>query len=231
MCASSAAPGRHENAITGLYRLKGPPPQDVAFTCWPHWLISGMDVLEYPILILERPAALAHSAAMRVATVLCALCAAFPTAWAQRPVALTDDHPIVVEHLVRLHYALTSAIATRNSADPQQATARANGLRRVFSLSESGYTTMSMVLSATKSQLDQLEAEQNQYVSQLMQTHSEASDEKLQGFFNRKNAILRSARVALQSQLSDGDWQGLRNFILTDIVGVLKVGKGLTNAH
>ena len=74
---------------------------------------------------------------------------------------LTNDHAIVVEHLIHLYDGLASQMASRNSADPDHADSRQQGLFRLFGVSPAGYQTMGIILSSAKTKLEAVRSSQS----------------------------------------------------------------------
>ena len=83
---------------------------------------------------------------------------------------LTNDNPIVMDHLIHLYDVLTKEIATRNGADPANADSRHLGAARLFGVSPAGYQTLGSILSAAKVRLDAVRNSQSQYVAGLLTT-------------------------------------------------------------
>ena len=138
---------------------------------------------------------------------------------------LTNEHPIVIDHLIHLYDGLTSQIAARNSADPEHADSRQQGAMGLFGVSAAGYQTMGIILSAAKVKLDTERSAQSKYVSGLASnTPSTSVQATMQDFHQQQLATFRQVLVDLKAQLNSTDWAALQAFIGTELTGKIKVG-------
>jgi hypothetical protein len=149
---------------------------------------------------------------------------------AQVPIHLTNDHPIVIEHLIGLHDGLSKHIAARNAEDPENAQSRLAGAARIFGVSAEGYQRLTGILSAAKVRLEGVRSSQSQYTARIASAKTMTARDRtaLQGFYEQQNTVLRSVPLDLQAGLSPSDWTSLRVFIETELVGKIRVGT-LTN--
>jgi hypothetical protein len=125
------------------------------------------------------------------------------TAAAQIPGPLTNNHPIVIDHLIHFYDGLASHIAARDVEDPGNAASRLLGARTIFGLSADGYQHLGIVLLAAKSKLDGLRSSQ--------------------GSYQQQNAVLQGVSADLKAQLNPTDWSALQLFIQRELVGKIKV--------
>jgi hypothetical protein len=79
---------------------------------------------------------------------------------------LTNNHPIVINHLIGLYTGLASQIAANNATDPANALSRQMGAQGIFGVSAAGYQSLGAVLSAAKAQLDTVQSAAAQYALQ-----------------------------------------------------------------
>jgi hypothetical protein len=146
---------------------------------------------------------------------------------------LTNDHPIVIDHLIHLYDGLANQIATRNAADPEHADSRRQGALRLFGISATGYQSMGSVISSAKAKLDAVRSSQSEYVSVLTRNTppSAAAQATFQSFYQQQLAILRGVSLDLRAQLGPADWAALQSFITTELTGKIKVGMSTGQAN
>ena len=137
---------------------------------------------------------------------------------------LTNDHPIVIDHLIHFHDGLANHVTTRNAADPEHADSRQQGAMRVFGMTPGGYQTMGVILASAKVQLDAVRKSQSQHVSGIASGAAlSASRPALNDFYQRQLAILRRVPVDLKAQLAPADWAGLQAFMAAELTGKIQV--------
>ena len=145
----------------------------------------------------------------------------FPQPWG----TLTNDHAIVIEHLIQLHDSFAGQVTARNSADPAHADSRQLGIMNLFGVSASGYQTLARVLSAAKANLDAVRTAQSRYVAGMAPNAAAASVSAALGSYqNQQLAILHAVPTDLKRQLSSADWTGLQAFISAELTAKIHVG-------
>ena len=149
-----------------------------------------------------------------------ALVAGFTSA--QGPVPLTNDHPIVIEHLIHYYDNIAKHVANRNAEDPANAASRQQGALRIFGLSAQGYNAFGAVLRSVKARLDDVRNAQSQFVSGLTPSSPDGSG-RLQEFYKQQQAILLTVPADLKKQLSAADWAALQTFLTNEMTSKIKV--------
>jgi hypothetical protein len=152
---------------------------------------------------------------------------------AQAPGPLTNDHPIVIDHLIHLYDGLAGQIATRNAADPEHADSRQQGAMNLFRVSATGYQVLGNVLSTAKARLDAVRSAQSKYVTGLTSNTPPSTSvaARLQDFYQQQLAVFQTVSDDLKKQLSPPDWDNFQAFIAAELVGKIKVGTVTTPKH
>lgn len=145
---------------------------------------------------------------------------------AQAPGPLTNDHPIVIDHLIHLYDGLAGQIAAREATDPEHADSRKQGAMNLFRVSATGYLVLGNVLSAAKARLDAVRTAQSKYVTGLTSNSlpSPSVSGSLQDFYQQQLVIFQTVSADLKKQLISTDWDNLQAFIAAELAGKIKVG-------
>jgi len=133
---------------------------------------------------------------------------------------LSNEHPIVVEHLIQFHSALAGHVALRNNEDPAHAASRTEGLHRIFGVGPEGYRVLSSVLSDAKIRLDTAKTARSTGSSG---TSSITATATLELLYNQQLSILRTVSTDLRKLMTAAEWRSFQDFITREFTTKIEV--------